>query len=284
MHRHLCPAYTNINMQTIPNSQELRSLSLNCLQLRHPIEKSEQVIALAATYAENAFINSHAAIPEPDDLPGRLSKPHLVEPKNLPKRSIHTQQGHAALIHAVAHIELNAINLALDAIWRFAHMPRQYYLDWLRVAGEEAQHFRLLNQHLNTMGYVYGDFDAHDGLWQMTHQTRHDPIARMALVPRLLEARGLDATPPMQARLRNIGDEAGVAILDIILRDEIGHVAIGNRWYRWLCEQAGLDAHQHFKVLAQQYNAPKLRPPFNYPARTQAGFTADELHALELGG
>ena len=260
---------------------ELRLLSLSCLQLSLPVEKSQQVIALANTDAQSINIDPLAYIAEPPNLPGRPLKPLLVEPKNLPKRSINTPQGHAALIHAIAHIELNAINLALDALWRFADMPRQYYLDWLKVAGEEAQHFSLLNQHLHTLGYEYGDFDAHDGLWQMTHQTRHDPIARMALVPRLLEARGLDATPPMQARLLKTGDRAGVAILDIILHDEIGHVAIGNRWYRWLCDQSGLDADQHFRVLTKQYNAPKLRPPFNLLARAQAGFTSDELNALE---
>ena len=160
-------------------------------------------------------------------------------------------------------------------------MPVAFYMDWLRVAAEEALHFQLLNQHLRTLGYSYGDFPSHDGLWSMTHQTRHDPIARMALVPRLLEARGLDATPPMQAKLRQIGDEKAVSILDIILRDEIGHVAVGNRWYQWLCERNQLQPLPHFRHLARAYGAPKLKPPFNEPARIQAGFTMDEI--LELG-
>ncbi len=271
-------------MQNHSQPNELRALSLICLQLTEPVEKSDRVRALASESAQPLHIDTDIVIPEPPHLPGRPAKPILVEPKQVAKRSIHTPQGHAALIHAVAHIELNAINLALDAIWRFAGMPRQYYLDWLRVAGEEAQHFAMLQQHLHALGYAYGDFDAHDGLWQMTHQTRHDPIARMALVPRILEARGLDATPPMQGRLRHIGDDAGVAILDIILRDEIGHVAIGNHWFRWLCQRSGLDENAHFLALARTYRAPKLKPPFNVPARLKAGFTPDEMAALEHEG
>ena len=184
------------------------------------------------------------------------------------------------MLHAVAHIELNAINLALDAVWRFPGMPERYYRDWLLVAAEEALHFTLLSDHLQTLGHAYGDFPAHDGLWAMTERTAGDVTASMALVPRTLEARGLDATPPMQARLRQAGDERAVAILGIILRDEIGHVAIGNHWYRWLCERDGLDPVAHYAVLAKRYKAPKLKPPFNDAARLRAGFTRDEIAQL----
>jgi uncharacterized ferritin-like protein (DUF455 family) len=204
-----------------------------------------------------------------------------VAPAALPRRSAHSPEGRAALLHAVAHIEFNAINLALDAIWRFAGMPADYYRDWLRVAGEEALHFTLLTGHLATLGHAYGDFDAHDGLWAMTERTAGDIVARMALVPRTLEARGLDATPPMRARLAQAGDHRAVQILDIILRDEIGHVAIGNRWYRWLCERAQLDPVLHYRLLARRHQAPRPRPPFNLAARRAAGFSDDEIAALE---
>jgi uncharacterized ferritin-like protein (DUF455 family) len=184
------------------------------------------------------------------------------------------------LLHAVAHIEFNAINLALDAVWRFPGMPEAYYRDWLRVASEEALHFSLLSTHLATLGHAYGDFDAHDGLWTMVEKTAHDVTARMALVPRTLEARGLDATPPMQAKLRQAGDLRAVDILDIILRDEVGHVAIGNHWFRWLCARDGHEPLGHYAVLAQRHGAPRLRPPFNLAARGAAGFTAAEIAAL----
>ena len=187
-------------------------------------------------------------------------------------------------MHAVAHIEFNAINLALDAVWRFVGLPTAYYSDWLRVAAEEAMHFGLVRAHLQTLGHDYGDFDAHDGLWSMTEKTAADATARMALVPRTLEARGLDATPPMQQKLARAGDARAVAILDIILRDEVGHVAVGNHWYRWLCEREGLDPVLHYAVLARRHGAPRLKGPFNLDARARAGFTADELAALENPG
>jgi len=217
---------------------------------------------------------------EPLDLPGRPSRPVLVSPQRVGRRRVGSRQGHAALIHALAHIEFNAINLALDAAWRFPGLPEPYYRDWLRVAGEEALHFGLLVEHLATLGHAYGDFDAHDGLWEMVQKTAEDVRARMALVPRTLEARGLDATPPMQAKLRKAGDERAVAILDVILRDEVGHVAIGNHWFRWLCERDGLDPLAAYDTLALRHGAPRLRGPFNLEARRAAGFSAAEIERL----
>ncbi|HWI83602.1 ferritin-like domain-containing protein [Ramlibacter sp.] len=216
----------------------------------------------------------------PEGIPGRPARPVLVPHTQLRRGSLATPHGHATLLHAVAHIEFNAINLALDAVWRFAGMPDQYYLDWARVAREEAYHFGLMRDHLATLGFAYGDFPAHDALWRMTERTSGDLLARMALVPRTLEARGLDASPPMQAKLRGIGDVRGVEILGIILRDEIGHVAVGNRWYRWLCERAGLDPVPQYELLASRYEAPRPQPPFNEAARRQAGFSEDELARL----
>lgn len=259
---------------------ELRCLALDALAEPDTARKLANVetgwALVHAGCEADARLRLDPALP----LPGRPALPRLVDPAALPRRSPFTLGGRAALLHAVAHIEFNAVNLALDAVWRFGDMPPAYYRDWWQVAFEESQHFRLLQAHLRSLGHDYGDFDAHDGLWTMVERTREDPIARMALVPRTLEARGLDATPPMQARLARAGDEAAVRILDVILREEIGHVAIGNRWYRWLCERAGLDPVAHYAVLAERHGAPRLKGPFNLDARAQAGFTTEELDPL----
>ncbi len=213
-------------------------------------------------------------------MPGRPERPHLVSATQVPARSPFTPEGRAALLHAICHIEFNAINLALDAVWRFADMPAAFYRDWLQVAGEEALHFTLLRTHLESLGSRYGDFDAHDGLWTMCHKTRHDIVARMALVPRTLEARGLDATPLIQDKLTRAGDLRAVEILDIILRDEVGHVRIGNHWFHHLCQARQLDATALYPELVKRYEAPRMRPPFNEAARKAAGFTDAELAFL----
>ncbi len=216
-------------------------------------------------------------------LPGRPESPPLVPAAQVPQRSPFTDEGLAALLHAICHIEFNAINLALDAVWRFPGMPGTFYSDWLRVADEEAKHFTLLVGLLRELGYQYGDFEAHNGLWEMCIKTQEDIIARMALVPRTLEARGLDATPLIQAKLRKVksaaADKAN-GILDIILRDEVGHVAIGNHWYAWLCRRDGFEPVPHYRVLARRHEAPRLKPPFNEQARKAAGFSQEELDFL----
>jgi len=257
----------------------LRARALDILCMPQPAEKAAAARELLATIDEHE-LSPDQTLSEPASVPGRPERPRLVPPKDVPTRSPFTLEGRAALLHAIAHIEFNAINLALDAVWRFAGMPERFYRDWTRVAGEEALHFTLLREHLLSLGHDYGDFDAHDGLWTMTQRTAHDIVARMALVPRTLEARGLDATPPLQAKFAKAGDARAVEILGIILRDEVGHVAIGNHWYRWLCEQQGLDANALYGELVRKYAAPRLRPPFNIEARTAAGFTADEIAYL----
>ena len=214
-------------------------------------------------------------------VPGRPARPELVSPRAVARRHIATVEGRAALIHALAHIEFNAINLALDAVYRFRDLPREYYGDWLKVAAEEAYHFSLLRTHLQTLGYDYGSFSAHNGLWEMAVKTAHDPLVRMALVPRVLEARGLDAAPALIRKLESCGDRRAVEILEIIQRDEITHVAVGNRWYHHLCAQRGLDPVEMFIRLLREYDAPPLRPPFATAARRQAGFTAEEMSLLE---
>ena len=246
-----------------------------------PASKVQTVYALAVR--QNSLPIDTLAVFDTAVSPGRPAKPELVLPREVPRRSPYTPDGHAALIHSIAHIEFNAINLALDAVWRFAEMPASYYLDWLRVAQEEAKHFSLLSDHLAGLGYAYGDFPAHDGLWTMAENTRLDVTARMALVPRTLEARGLDATPIIQAKLRKVGSSAAleaVAILEVILREEVGHVAIGNHWYHWLCERSCLDSQQFYAQASNRYGGPSLKPPFNLEARRRAGFSQQELDAL----
>ena len=265
-----------------PAETELRTAALQWLLCPDPTEKHTGVIALGQSFSQGALtLNPQQNIKEPlTGIPGRPTKPTLVPPNQLSKRSMRTKEGRATLIHALAHIEFNAINLALDAIWRFPNMPTAYYSDWLTIAAEEAYHFSLLNHHLQSLGYAYGDFSGHDALWQMVEDTKDDVLDRMALVPRTLEARGLDATPGIRNKLAQAGDQAAAEILDIILRDEIGHVAIGNHWYHHLCQQRKLDPLQTFETLCQQYKAPKMRPPFNLEARKQAGFTEQELAYL----
>ena len=259
---------------------ELRTCCLALLQEPDPARKAAGVRALHAQRS-SLQLDTEAHLPEPPGLPGRPPRPALVSHLAVARRSPYTHEGRAALLHAVAHIEVNAINLALDAAWRFAGLPPAYYFDWLTVANEEALHFGLLSAHLRTsLDCGYGDFDAHDGLWSMVERTRHDVVARMALVPRTLEARGLDATPPMQAKLARAGDARAVEILAIILHDEVGHVAIGNRWYRWLCERDGLDPIAHDATLVQLHQAARPRPPFNIAARRAAGFSDEEVAAL----
>jgi uncharacterized ferritin-like protein (DUF455 family) len=256
-----------------------RLRALQILGLNDPLAKAVQTRE-SFTHIEVNEIDPEPRFGTPDGLPGRPALPRLVPPSAVPARSPFTFEGRAALLHAVAHIELNAINVALDAVWRFAGMPIDFYRDWLRVASEEALHFTLLREHLLSLRHDYGSFDAHDGLWTMTQRTALDVTARMALVPRTLEARGLDATPPMQAKLRRAGDLRAVEILDVILRDEVGHVAIGNRWYRWLCARDGHDPVAWYAELALRYHAPRLRPPFNIAARRAAGFTEAEIGLL----
>lgn len=261
---------------------ELRQRALDAFCINAPLEK---VAAVQALWAERKILHLDSHWKNAGDPPpGRPPLPELVSPKDVPRRSPYTANGHAALMHSIAHIEFNAIALALDAIWRFDGMPDTYYQDWLSVAFEESQHFLMLNTHLEQYGHRYGDFTAHDGLWTLCHATRHDVVARMALVPRTLEARGLDATPVIQQKLRKVNSTQAmeaVAILDIILAEEVGHVAIGNQWYHWLCERDGLDATTWFLGVARRYGAPHPRPPLNEIARLQAGFTPDEMLHLQ---
>jgi uncharacterized ferritin-like protein (DUF455 family) len=267
-----------MNLLTAPNDS-MREAALLALACCDPADKVAQVQDLWSR-RDTVALSPAGVVASSAPLPGRPARPELIHPAKVPRRSPATAEGRAALIHAIAHIEFNAINLALDAIWRFDGMPHDYYRDWLLVAAEEALHFTLLREHLRTLGHDYGDFDAHDGLWTMVERTKDDVLARMALVPRTLEARGLDATPPMQARLAQAGDHRAVAILAIILRDEVGHVRIGNKWYRHVCDERDIDPVTTYAELSSRYKAPRPRGPFNLDARRAAGFTEQELEEL----
>jgi uncharacterized ferritin-like protein (DUF455 family) len=265
----------------LPQRQEFRSAALHWLVETDPARKAAGVTALHQAWRDGGMLlEADAQLSPPLPIPGRPESPQLVPPLQVKHRSMGTAEGRAALIHALAHIEFNAINLALDAVWRYAGMPKDYYGDWLQVAAEEALHFSLLSAHLQALGFAYGDFLAHNSLWEMAQKTEDDILARMALVPRTLEARGLDATPAVRAKLAQAGDQAAAEILDIILRDEIGHVAIGNRWYGWLCRRRGADPLATYADLAAAYKAPPLRGPFNLDARRRAGFSERELALL----
>ena len=261
----------------MPAVTTLRRLSLAVLLTPDPWAKA----ALASGLDSAAPVGADEPIAEPPGIPGRPVRPVLVAHTELKQRSVKSPQGLAALMHALAHIELNAIDLAVDLTWRFPGMPDEFYRDWTKVAREEAYHFGLLSDRLVELGHAYGDFPAHNSLWTMAEKTRHDLLARIALVPRTLEARGLDASPPIRNKLVGAGDKRGAEILDIILRDEIGHVQVGNRWYRHLCEQRGLDPIATYDELAERHGAPRLRGPFNLDARRAAGFSEEEL--LRLG-
>ncbi len=261
--------------------KSLFAAARGCLDAASPAHKVAVTFATAEAHARGELaIDLDAPDPEPICMPGRPIRPALVNPRDLPRRGFGTDEGRAAFIHAVAHIEFNAIDLAWDAVYRFRGMPAQYYADWVSVASDEARHFKMLRTRLIELGYDYGNFDAHHGLWEMAEKTAHDGLARMALVPRVLEARGLDVTPGMIAKLRQLGDHATADILAVILREEVGHVAVGSRWYRWHCTRAGVEPNARFRELLVEYATGVLRKPFNMEARLQAGFDVEELESL----
>lgn len=260
---------------------DLFAAAHRCLLAATPDDKLSLTFAAADAFARGALVaDDDAPPPTPIAMPGRPPRPRLVHPRDLPRRGLGSIAGRAAFVHAIAHIEFNAIDLAWDAVYRFRGMPPAFYADWVTVANDEARHFALLRTRLQALGHDYGDFDAHNGLWEMAEKTAGDVLARMALVPRVLEARGLDVTPGMIVRLREGGDEDTVAILEVILREEVAHVAAGSRWFRWCCAQRGVDAEPTFRALLAEYARAVLHGPFNREARSAAGFSEAELDAL----
>lgn len=251
---------------------------LDCAEPEAKVALTRQ--AFGALCQGRLSIHDAGEAPAPIAAPGRPARPRLVMPRDVPQRGLGSEEGRAALVHAVAHIEFNAINLAWDAVYRFRGMPDGYYRDWAGVAHDESRHFTMLSARLAQLGHAYGDFDAHNGLWEMAMKTAHSCLARMALVPRVLEARGLDVTPGMIARLRAVGDHATANILEIILREEIPHVAAGTRWFRFCCGREGRESDETFAALLREHAPAGLRGPFNLDARRVAGFGDAELSNL----
>ncbi len=242
-------------------------------------EKCASTHALARTL-DKVKIDQNSAVKK-IQTPGYPVALKLVAPRELKRRGIQRQDGRNALMHAVAHIEFNAINLALDAAYRFRAQPLEFYQDWIKIADDEARHFGLIREYLQCNDCDYGDLSAHNGLWDMAVQTQDDVIARMALVPRVLEARGLDVTPGMIKRLSAVGDTSAVTILEIIYKDEIGHVKTGSNWFSYQCDLAGLEPRSTFQSMVATHLHGELKGPFNIAARLQAGFDEIELDQLE---
>lgn len=255
--------------------------AFTCLMEQDPAIKKQQTQQLYQDWQAGKYTRLGGQKVAQIIVPGRPAKPELVSPQHVKHRKLNTAEGRATLIHAIAHIEFNAINLALDAVYRFREMPDQYYTDWLQVASEEAYHFSLLRERLQELGVDYGDMPAHNGLWEMCVKTDTDVMTRMALVPRVLEARGLDVTPAMMERLTSAGDHQTVSLLAIILRDEIGHVRIGSHWFKHCCAEKDLEPITTFRQLLHEHMNGSLRGPFHTEARLQAGFSAEEMQELE---
>jgi uncharacterized ferritin-like protein (DUF455 family) len=251
-----------------------------CIVMDDPRAKSAAVSELWEQVQRDGLARPPGSAAPPIGDPGRPLRPELVAPQAVPRRRLGSREGRAALVHAIAHIEFNAINLALDAAWRFRDLPADFTLDWLSVAADEARHFCLLDDRLGELDAAYGDFPAHNGLWDMAVRTAHDCLERMALVPRVLEARGLDVTPGMIERLQQAGDDRTIAALEVILAEEVRHVEIGTRWFHYCCARAGVDPDQTFLRLLHERFDDGLRGPFNVPARTAAGFSQHELEAI----
>ena len=253
----------------------------DCLMTVDPVIKVKKTYQCFEQLNTGKLAFALAEQPETITVPGRPEKPELVNPRNVSKRSMNTLEGRVILAHAIAHIEFNAINLALDAAYRFRGMPESFYYDWIKVAKEEAYHFTLMQDYLQSHGYHYGDFSAHNGLWEMALKTDSNVLERMALVPRVLEARGLDVTPGMIKKLKNVGDKEIVNCLEIIHQEEIGHVAIGSHWFKYCCEQQNLNMKETFLALIKQHMNNAIRGPFDEWSRLQAGFTEEEMSDLK---
>ncbi|MCF7521401.1 ferritin-like domain-containing protein [Neisseria sp. ZJ106] len=246
-----------------------------------PDEKGRLTEAAFELSRRNGFQPEAAGRPLDFRVAGRPPKPLLVAPSQVTPRKMNTVEGYAAMLHAITHIEFNAVNLALDAAYRFRRLPAAFVQDWIRVAKEEVYHFRLMRERLRSLGFDYGDFEAHNHLWDMAYKTAYDPLLRMALVPRVLEARGLDVTPAIRAKVAQKGDQETCSVLDIIYRDEIGHVETGNRWYQHLCQERGLEPVALFRRLIARYDMFIFRGYVNIEARERAGFSRFELDMLE---
>ena len=262
------------------NARNLHRAALEVLLEKDVARKCRLAADLRLAWRRGELVREAVDLPDVTT-PGRPALPELVDPRRLPRRRLGSEAGRLSMIHAIAHIEFNAINLAVDAVYRYPEMPEGFHADWIDVAADEARHFELLRARLAEAGAAYGDFPAHDGLWDMALRTRHDPLARMALVPRVMEARGLDVTPGIMRKFSGIGDDATVKVLELILREEIGHVEAGTRWFHHLCARRRLEPEATYFSLLREYLHGEIRCPLHHAARRDAGFSENELKRLE---
>lgn len=262
-------------------STNLFEIAESCLYTPSVEAKLEATKRAALAFRGEGFSLDDRLPPKPASEVRFPERPELVDPRHLPRRKLTTRAGKIAFLHAVAHIELTAIQLAWDMVYRFRGMPRAFYNDWLEVAIEEAYHFSLVRGRLKDFDADYGQFPAHRGLWELAEETAHDVKARLALVPRVMEARGLDVTPAMIDKLDALGDDATANILRIILRDEVGHVARGTRWFQYVCNEQGIDPVTEYFDLVERYLRGAVRGPFNIELRRAAGFSDLELQRLK---
>lgn len=259
----------------------VQARALELLMETDPGSKRGLAASLHADLLAGRVPLRHPRRPRRIELPGRPDRPKLVEPRDLERRGLGSARGRAVLLHALAHIEFNAINLAADAVYRFPGMPPDFYTDWVRVADDESRHFSMLRELLIDRGHDYGDFPAHNGLWDTTVKTDHDVLVRMALVPRVLEARGIDVSPGLRRSFEQFGAVDAANAMDTIYRDEIEHVRIGNRWFHWCCDRANRDPRATFEELIREYMSGRIKGPFDREGRLHAGFTEEELDDIE---
>jgi len=267
---------------SINNKDNVYQRALQCLLEDDILKKCEQTHQLYQKLKSGELNSTPSSIKVIKiEIPGRPQKPDLIDGKKVPRRGFGRVEGRAALFHALAHIEFNAINLALDAIYRFQDMPKEYVLDWAKVASEEAYHFQLIADRLKDFNMNYGDLPAHNGLWDMAVRTDFDVMVRMALVPRVLEARGLDVAPKMIEKFNSQGDQKAVKLLTRILEDEVGHVKIGSYWFKKICQQKQLNHEEKYMELLDKFYVGKPKGPFNRELRIIAGFSNAEINWLE---
>ena len=253
----------------------------DCFLIADPDEKIEQTFKLTSAWQAGNLSWSNEELIELFDEPGKLEKPEVVLPNELGKRKLGSEKGRASLIHALAHIELTAVNLAWDAIVRYRDMPKEFYDDWAQCAKEEATHFQMLTLRLKEMGYEYGSFSVHNELWKMAIETKNDLSDRMAVVHRVFEARALDVVPGTIKRFHGLGDQFMVKTLNIICDEEVGHVSSAGRWFRYRCEQQNKNSDAEFSRLLKVYLRSPPKGPFNHLIRLQAGFSQKELDFLD---
>lgn len=266
-------------MNTPLEPSDLRSLAAASARIVATADLDEKVELAFATakawFGRRLSLSAGALDGAMPDQPGRPANLVLVPPRSLPKRSVHSEHGRIAMIHSLAHIELNAVDLTWDLVGRFVRvpLPRSFFDNWVQVGLEEAKHYSLLADRLRSLGAAYGDLPAHDGLWQATQETGHDLTARLAILPLVLEARGLDVTPPLIDKMIEVGDAESADILSIIYRDEKRHVAFGAKWFRFMCDRQRLAPEPTFRQLVIKHFRGPLKPPFNEAARSEAGMT-----------